>query len=229
MKKLIILGSSGRLGAYFKKKLKSRYKLFSFGKKKKKYDIDFLKEKQIEKIINKIAPDIILNCAGATNVNKCIRDYEYAFKGNVIIPRNIKKALIGYKKNKVHIVHFSTDQVYNSKKNRSLESKCKITNNYSKTKFYGEKEIRKVKNHTIIRTNFFGNLMSERNNSFSDFIIKNLKKKNKIKIASNIYYNPIDIKKLTVYLKKILNKNIIGTYNIGGEKIFSKYEFALKV
>ena len=81
----------------------------------------------------------------------------------------------------MHIVHFSTDQVYNSKKNRSLESKCKITNNYSKTKFYGEKEIRKVKNHTIIRTNFFGNLMSERNNSFSDFIIKKFKKK-KIKL-----------------------------------------------
>ena len=225
MKKILIFGSSGRLGEYIKKKFKNKYELFTFGYKKKKYQVDLLNKSEILKVIIKNKPDVIINCAGATDVEKCIKNYNYAYRGNTIIPRNIISVLKGYR-NKPHIIHFSTDQVYNKNKNRSSEKDLNLSNNYSKTKFYGEKEIRKIKNYTIIRTNFFGNMLSKKNMSFSDFIRKSLQNNKKIKMAKNIYYNPINIENLIKYLEVIIKKNIKGTYNIGSKNNISKLNFA---
>ena len=228
MKKLIIFGSSGRLGNYLKKKLKNNYKLYAFGRKRNKYEVNLSKRKEIEKVIYKIDPDIIINCAGATDVNKCIKDNNFAYRGNVIIPQNIESVLKKYKK-QVHIIHFSTDQVYNSKSKRSLENESNLTNNDSKTKFFGEKKIRKLKNHTIIRTNFYGDLLSKKHKSFSGFIIDNVKRRKKIEVPNNIYFNPIHVKILIKYLDLIIKKKINGTYNIGSENVTSKYDFAVKI
>lgn len=225
MKKILIFGSSGRLGEYIKKKFKNKFRLFAIGYKKKKYQVDLLNKSEILKIIIKNKPDVIINCAGATDVEKCIKNYNYAYRGNTIIPRNIVSVLKDYK-NKPHIIHFSTDQVYDNNKSRSAEKDLNLSNNYSKTKFYGEKEIRKIKNYTIIRTNFFGNLLSKKNMSFSDFIRVSLQKNKKIKIAENIYYNPINIENLIKYLELIIKKNIRGTYNIGSKNNISKFNFA---
>lgn len=225
MKKIIIFGSSGRLGEYIKKKFKNNYKLFTSGYKKKKYEVDLLNKSEIFNVITKIKPDVIINCAGATNVEKCIKNFNYAYKGNVIIPRNIVSVLKDYK-NKPHIIHFSTDQVYNNNKKRSSEKDFNLSNNYSKTKFYGEKEIKKIKNYTIIRTNFFGNIGSKKNMSFSDFIRKTIQNNKKIKMAKNIYYNPINLEDLIKYLELIIKKNIRGTYNIGSKNNISKFDFA---
>ena len=227
MKKIIIFGSSGRLGSYLAKYLKKDNLIFPIGyKKDNSYKINLLKELEVDKVINKINPDIIINCAGATNVDKCINNYNYGYLGNVLIPHNIVKALKN-NENKIHLIHFSTDQVYNNRnKKKNLEKDINLSNNYSKTKFYGEKEVKKIRNYTIIRANFFGQLISNKFQSFSDLIINNLKNIKKIKMASNIFYNPIHVTFLLEYLKLIIKKNIRGTYNIGSKNIISKYEFA---
>ena len=91
MKKILIFGSSGRLGSYLVKELKSFFCIYSIGKKNNKYKVNLLKFREVYEIINLINPDLIINCAASTNVNKCIKNYSYGFKGNVLIPRKIKK------------------------------------------------------------------------------------------------------------------------------------------
>lgn len=230
MKKIIIFGSSGRLGSYLTKHLGKNNLIFPINRdKRNKYYANLYEEVEVDKLIKKIDPNIIINCAASTNVNKCINDYNYGYKGNVLIPHNIVKSLKSCNK-KIHLIHFSTDQVYNKKKiKKSLEYEVNISNNYSKTKFYGEREIKKIKNYTIIRTNFFGKLSSFKHKSFSDFIINNLKMRKKMNMANNIYYNPIHISFLIKYINLIIKKNIKGTYNIGSDEIISKYDFAKKI
>ena len=93
MKKILIFGSSGRLGSYLVKELKSFFCIYSIGKKNNKYKVNLLKFREVYEIINLINPDLIINCAASTNVNKCIKNYSYGFKGNVLIPRNIVQAI----------------------------------------------------------------------------------------------------------------------------------------
>lgn len=228
MKKVIIFGSSGRLGFYLSKNLKLFFKIYPIGKVKNSYVVNMEKKNEIFSAIQKINPDAIVNCVAATNVDKCTRNYAYAFKGNVLAAKNIVWAIKKLNK-KIHLIHFSTDQIYNNKLlNKNSENKVKTTNNYSKTKYLAEKKIKEIFNHTIIRTNFFGKL-TPNHLSFSDFIIKYLRNNIKIKLASNIIYSPIHIKLLNDYLRIIINKKFRGTYNIGSKDYISKYDFALKV
>tara|TARA_Y100001935_G_C17218100_1_gene463740 strand:+ start:117 stop:923 length:807 start_codon:yes stop_codon:yes gene_type:complete len=223
---IAIFGASGRLGEFLVKFLKKKkIKIFSLGKKNNNYVINFGKEDEIKKFLHLNKPDVIINCVGSTNVNKCNKNYNFAKKKNFITAKNISKSLIIFKR-KIHLIHISTDQVYNSKNN--IENKINLTNNYSKSKYLGEKEILKYKYHTILRTNFYGSLMSKKNLSFSDFILKQLKNKKKIKVPDNIYFNPIELKKLCQIILKIKNKKIYGTYNLGGKRI-TKFNFAKKI
>ena len=227
MKKILIFGSSGRLGSYLVKELKSFFCIYSIGKKNNKYKVNLLKFDEVYKIINLINPDLIINCAASTNVNKCIKNYSYGFKGNVLIPRNIIQA-IKKKNKKIYVIHFSTDQIYNGKQNKkNKEIDVKLSNNYSKTKFLGELEIKKLKYHTIIRTNFFGKLNSGYS-SFSQMVVNNLKHNKTIKLPRNILYNPIHLKTLVKFIKFFIKKEIYGTYNLGSDDTITKYELAIK-
>ena len=228
MKKIIILGASGRLGSYIYKSLKKKYLIYPIGKSNKIYEVNLLNKKDLELKIIKIDPDVIINCVAATNVNKCIKNYNYAYEGNVLVSSNIVNCIKKLKK-KIHLIHFSTDQVYNSKlSSKSKENEVMPTNNYAKTKLLAEQEIKKISNYTIVRCNFFGKLLKG-NLSFSDFVIKNLKNKNKIKIPLNIIYNPIHVLFLVKYIKIIIEKNLKGTFNIGSKDLISKYDFAIKL
>ncbi len=228
MKKVIIFGSSGRLGSYLLKHLKISLNIYPIGKQHKKYKINLTNFKDVHKIIKSIKPDLIINCAASTNVNKCIKNYKYAFKGNVLIPRTIVKAVSTVNK-KIHLIHFSTDQIYNGKRNKkNNETDIKLSNNYSKTKFLGENEIKKFINHTIIRTNFFGKL-NLGYLSFSEMIIKNLKNNKKIELPSNIIYSPIHLKILIKFIKEIIKKKIYGIYNLGSNEKISKYQLAVEL
>jgi dTDP-4-dehydrorhamnose reductase len=111
--KILILGSSGLLGNkiyYFLKK--KGLNVIHNGLKKKNLDLKNLNNLKI--LLNK-KPDLIINCAAITNIDKCEKFYNETSKINVRLGKNIfflKKKL----NLKFSVIFFSTDQVYESKK-----------------------------------------------------------------------------------------------------------------
>lgn len=228
---ILILGSTGLLGSFlthfFKKK---NYKVFETGfKHKSEYVLDLLNQKEIFKLFKSKKPNIIINCAGMTKVDECLKNFNSAYNCNATIVKNIvfaiKKLIF-----KPHFIHFSTDQVYNNKsKFKNTENQVNLSNNYSVTKYLGELEVRKYFKSTIIRTNFFGKSPSRIKKSFSEFIIYNLLKKKKITLPCNIIFNPVSLNYIAQILELIILKKKIGTYNLGTKDVLSKYNFAIKL
>ena len=72
--KILLLGSNGQLGSYLSKNLKtnSKYKII----KSKKYNINLISIKKKVKILDKINPDVIINCSAYTNVEEAEKDNE---------------------------------------------------------------------------------------------------------------------------------------------------------
>ena len=58
---------------------------------------------------------MIINTAGLVDVDKCNNNLSLAKKNNTRIVRNLVYSLKKKLKIKPHIIHFSTDQVYNQK------------------------------------------------------------------------------------------------------------------
>jgi dTDP-4-dehydrorhamnose reductase len=223
MKKILIIGSSGLLGkylySYLRKKKKIITKKFIRNSKRnffsKKFCNDFFKENNF---------DIIIYLSAFTDIDKCQKNKKKAYKVNYVLLKNVVKYSSFYNK-KTYFIFTSTDQFYDKYKSNNI-SKNKIYNYYAKTKLLSENLLIK-KNSCILRTNFFGKSKTKNRNSFTDFIYKNLKLKKKIYLAHDWLFSPIYINNLCKVIYLLCKKNIVGKFNIGSKKGFSKYDFGI--
>tara|TARA_A100001011_G_scaffold393858_1_gene484805 strand:+ start:5775 stop:6644 length:870 start_codon:yes stop_codon:yes gene_type:complete len=226
MKKILITGSSGRLGSYLIDNLKKYFKVYHLGKTERSIDLSNLKS--VTTYLINLKPDIIINCASLTDIEICQYDKKKSKKINFDIVKNI---LDVKKKHKLHfkLIQISTDHMYDSKnffKNHE-RSKPIINNTYTEHKLAAEKICIKTKS-LVLRVNFFGLSKNRNRPTLSDFLYKSARLKKHLNLFNDVYFSPLSLKTLTIILKKIiLKKNIYGLFNIGSKKGLSKKEFAL--
>ncbi len=224
-KKIFIIGSSGLLGNQLYHYIKKKHIVYNNGLKKRKFNL--LKYNKIEKYINKIQPNLIINCSAITNIDYCNKNKKHAYQVNVLVVKNIFNIL---KKNKIKckIIQISTDQFYNNKNYiKNVESKKNYLNYYTNTKLMVEKECMKNKS-IVIRTNFFGKSNSKKK-SFTDWIYKSFKSKKNFYLFEDVFFSPLSIKTLCKMINLVVEKydSVTGIYNIGSRKRMSKKEFAV--
>ena len=224
--RILVLGSSGILGNYLSHFLNKNFKVFTNGLKKRR--IDLLNIIEVESLIKKIKPKIIINCAALTSIDTCEKDKKTAFNVNYKILKNTVDVL---KKNKFEskIIQISTDQFYNNKlKKFNKENINCIPNYYCKTKKLAEQIC--IKNNLIVvRTNFFGKSNSK-NNSFSDWIYKSFRSGEEFYLLNDVYFSPLNLLTLSKMIEKIIEKIDVtkGIFNIGSRDCISKKNFAIK-
>ena len=225
MKKILVTGSTGLLGNCLTNYLQNKnYKLIKHGfKKKSEMNFDLTKKNEVERLINKTIPNTIINLSALTNVDVCEKNVIKAFNINSLILNNIKEII---KNKKINLIHISTDQLYNASDSKVLnkEADIKPINIYSITKLLGEMFISDI-NSSVIRTNFFGFSLTKNRESFSDWIINNIKKRKKIRLVNNIFFNPLSIISLIKYIEFFLINPKYGVYNLGSRGTISKYSF----
>ena len=157
MKKIIVTGGNGFIGSnlvnflikqkYFVINIdKNKYSKGSYLLKKeiksknyKFFNLD-ISNKRILEILVKYKPDVIFNLAAETHVDRSIESPKDFISSNILGTFNILEQIRKYKKkykNKLRLVHVSTDEVYGDlKKNeRSVEtSSYKPSSPYSASK-----------------------------------------------------------------------------------------------
>lgn len=223
--KVLILGTSGFLGGALYKYLKTKkYSIFHTGLFKRKTDL--VNINNLKKIILTSKPDLVINCCGLTNIDDCEKSKKLSKAINVDIIKNIfliKK----YYNLLFQFIHFSTDQIYNAKKNkRNKETETfKPANTYSLHKLKAEKIC--LKNSAIVfRTNLIGKSFSEKK-SFTDWIYTNLKNNMEIYGFVDSHYSPLGVITVSKIIEKIIlgNKwNKTGLYNLGSSDGISKFK-----
>jgi dTDP-4-dehydrorhamnose reductase len=189
---------------------------------KKKLDLTNLNNLRI---ILKKKPDLIINCAAATNIEQCEKFFKETSKINIELGKNIfyfKKKL----NLKFSVIFFSTDQVYESQTSSKENSKLTIFNKYTLQKVKAEKIY--IKNKSIVfRTNFFGRSKNLRQ-SFSDWLYNSFKSNQNFFLFKDIVFNPVRIDTLSSIIYNIINKKKLscnGIYNIGSRGKISKSNF----
>ena len=233
-KKILIVGGSSLLGLNWAVKINNSYDVYLVVNKKKIkvkntniIKINFNNIIEAEKTIIKINPIYIVNLAAITDVDYCEFNKKQAYAVNTEIP-----ILLSNISNKLNckLLQISTDQLFN-KQDKFINEKIKVTpvNYYAKTKYLAEKKIIQIcKNYLIIRTNFFG-YGTEYKKSYSEYILDELEKKDKILLSNNLFFNPIYICNLIEICDFLLNKNIVGLFNISADNNISKYQFGIKL
>lgn len=234
-KKIIITGASGLLGRYatlffnsqnFETVLFSNsYKIIN--PKLNSYSFNLMDINTLEKIIATEKPDYIFHTAGITDIERCENDEANAISVNVDVVKNICDLCIKYR---IFLVYISTDHLYQGNEDFYTEFSPKSPINiYAKTKSLAEDYlIKSFSNYLIIRTNFFG-WGSVRRKSFTDHIIDTLRLGSNINLFDDVFFTPILIDKLLLYILNLLEKNAYGIFNISSSNKISKYAFGMKL
>ena len=138
--RVLILGKDGQLGKSLLKYVPKEI-IYSFYSKN---ELDISNFDAVEEIINNFIPDIIINAAAYTNVEKAENDEVNLHNANVLGPYNLAYLSKKYKKK---LIHISTDYIFDGQKKFPYveEDDAKPLSKYGKSKLEGEK-----KNYFII-------------------------------------------------------------------------------
>ena len=173
----------------------------------------------------KISPDLVVHTAGLTSVDRCELFPALAHQANIEIAENVAMAAAMHD---AALVHVSTDHLFSGRQSFCNEAALpEPVNYYARTKALAEKIVMQVNPAAlIVRTNFFGWGHASRQ-SFTDWLIYNLRAGKKLILFENIYFTPILADTLALAAHELVEKGVSGVFNLVGDQRLSKYEFAL--
>lgn len=177
--------------------------------------------------IDLVQPNYVIHAAALANVELCEEKPDLALHVNVELAENVARAcaLRGIK-----LVHISTDHLFRGdQKFLDEEALVDPVNIYGKTKAEAERRVQDVNPEAlVIRTNFYGWGPSFRQ-SFSDWVLSNLKLGNSITLFEDVFYTPIYVEVLVQAVHQLLEIFAKGVFHVVGDERVSKYEFAMQL
>ena len=227
--KILLIGKNGQIGSAIKKKLnKINRNIICLSKK----ELNLENLLSIEKKLNRIKPEIIINAAAYTKVNDAERNKNLCYKINAL---SIKKIARWVYKNNSFLVHYSTDYVFSGKNKKPWKEndKTKPINVYGKSKLAGEKFIISSKcKYLILRVSW---VYADNGENFPKKIIKKIKNENKIFVVNDQIGTPNHadfISEITIkIIKKIIKEPLINPkiLNLSARGHTTYYKFAKKI
>lgn len=189
--------------------------------------VDITNRRTVEKIFEKINPDIVVHTAAMTNVDMCDINPDLAKKVNVHGTENVARICAAMK---IPMTYISTDFVFDGKKGMYREDdEVNPINVYGETKYLGELEVKKLcDDYIIARTSVLYGYYMKRFN-FVMWIIKELKMRKNIRIVIDQYGSPTLANNLAEAILKMNEKKMNGTYHVAGSERINRYDFAVKV
>jgi dTDP-4-dehydrorhamnose reductase len=225
MVKVLVTGATGLLGCSLVPLLQEHgHQVTSMGKTHASdMNIDLTCSEQTARALGDAEPDVIVNLAALTNVDRCETHPQEAYLLNVKTVENIS-TWIRVADKACHLVQVSTDQVYDGP-GPHAESDVTICNFYGMSKLAGELIAGTVP-CTILRTNFVGRSICDGRASLTDWLHAALIGGTNIKVFEDVIFSPIAIRTLCYYIERCVVDKPLGVFNLGSADGMSKADFA---
>lgn len=220
--RILIFGGTGLLGTDIAKVLKEENDIIALGSA----DVDISDLEAVTHSITTHKPQLVINCAAISDVDKCEENEKLAYKVNAIGPKNIA---IGCNKIKTKLIHISTDYVFDGSKTDSYTEfdKPNPINIYGKTKLAGEEFIKMISsNFIIIRTAW---LFGEGRNHFVDYVIKSLHNGDEIIAVKDMVSSPTFSYDVAEMMKELIESNEVGIFHICNKGYCSRVELVEEI
>ncbi|MCS7005908.1 MAG: dTDP-4-dehydrorhamnose reductase [Cytophagales bacterium] len=219
---ILVTGASGQLGNEIRLLSINSSHRFVFTDKD---SLDITQEKEIISFFEDMQPDVCINTAAYTAVDKAESHLESCFLTNTKAPELLAKAC---KKYKTKFIHISTDFVFDGESNVPYTESSAVNpiNVYGKTKQEGEQRVLTENAESIIvRTSW---LYSSFGNNFVKTMIRYAKERREVNVVFDQIGTPTYAKDLAEVLLKIIEKkdSLKGIYHFSNEGVCSWYDFA---
>ena len=224
--KILLAGGSGQLAQELQQILLSSGEVIAVDRTR----IDLSQPESIRQAMAQIQPDLVVNAAAYTAVDKAENEPELAHAVNGIAPGIFAEECA---KLRASLIHFSTDYVFDGSRG-SAYLETDITNplgTYGKSKLAGEEAIRNAVNrHIIIRTAWvYGN---GGKGNFVKTMLRLGKEREEIRVVADQIGSPTWTGDLAAAVSQIIPQikpEIFGTYQYTNSGVCSWYDFAIAI
>lgn len=169
--------------------------------------------------------DMVINLIAATNVDQCECNVQSAYRANTGAVESIVTAITAVKEWSPHLIHISTDQVYDGPGPHD-ENSVAPCNVYALSKLAGEYVATRV-GATVLRTNFIGRSRCPERLGLTDWIVDSLRTGERITVFDDVLFSAVHITTLCAAIETAVRQKHAGTFNIGCSNGSSKAQMAL--
>ena len=219
MKKIWITGAEGHIGTALLDLLEGvEYQLLPTDIE----EVDITKIDEVTQFVHVNRPDVVINCAGMTDVQECENNVDEAYRVNAIGVRNVALAA-----NEVNakVIQISTDDVFDKESRIPYNEFDNVHPRtiYGKSKEAGEKILTQLLNRfVIIRSSWIYGIGRD----FVDEVLRNVGQGKTMEVPNNQYAAPTSAKELEKVIRYFIDNEEYGLYHVVCPGSCSRYEFA---
>ena len=226
--KILLFGKNGQVGWELQRSLAPLGELIALSSSSEEFCGDLTDFAGIQQTLRQISPDIIVNAAAYTAVDKAESEPERAYVLNAQAPAVLAQEA---KRLNAWLIHYSTDYVFNGHSSQPyLETDdCDPLNVYGKSKLEGEKNILTSGcSHLIFRTSW---VYAAHGNNFIKTILRLAQQRDKLTIVDDQVGSPTGaelIADITAHALRMVKQKpeVSGLYHLTAGGSTSWYGFA---
>ena len=196
MKRFLVTGTSGQVGGALQSALRSDADILA----PLRSELDLSIPSSIAGSLDRMQPDLIINAAAYTAVDRAEDEADLAFRINAEAPAMIALWAAAHR---VPLIHFSTDYVFNGTGERPWreDDSCDPLSVYGKSKLAGEAGVRLAAGvHLIIRTSW---VYASSGTNFFRTIIRLSKEGSELHVVADQVGAPTSARSIADAVKKI--------------------------
>jgi len=235
--RILVTGCNGLLGQKLVELISSQkdYYLIATAKAKLIPDLprgefhllDITNANEIEEVIAKAKPDVVINTAAMTQVDQCETEREKCWAANVDA---VSYLVDSCQKNNVHLIHVSTDFIFDGTHGPLDENeKPNPLSYYGESKLAAEVVIQKSSiDWAILRTVLvFGVTKDMSRSNIVLWVKKSLEDKKTINVVDDQFRTPTLAEDLAMGCLLAVKKKAKGIFHISGEAMMTPYDIAI--
>jgi len=187
---------------------------------------------QVEPVIERVQPDIVVNAAAYTAVDLAEQQEEAAFKVNGDAVRTMAQALA---KRSIPLIHVSTDYVFDGKGTKPYREEDAVSplGVYGNSKLAGEVAVRQVhKQHLIVRTSW---VYSQFGKNFVKTMLNLMAQRDEVRIVDDQTGCPTSAHDLAKAILELCGAatsaefDKFGTYHLTSDQEMTWFEFGKSI
>lgn len=228
--KILITGAKGQVGTELVAQAIARgHEVHAFGSK----ELDISDAEQVLQTVQHIQPDVLINAAAYTAVDKAETEREAAYAVNSQGSENLARAC---QKTDIPLLHISTDYVYDGEKPTPyIETDTpNPTGVYGASKLAGDQKIAQLwPKHIILQVSW---VFGEYGNNFVKTMLRLAEQRDELSIVNDQFGAPTSAQAISSCLLDIIDTQIFnspqcpwGTYNFQSDPGVTWYDFAQEI
>ena len=203
MKRLVIVGAGGRLGAALAREYGREFDVVGFNHAQ----LDLGKPEQLRETLGGLEFDALINTAAQTNVDRCETEVEEAFALNGEAPGVLAEICA---RKKARFIHISTDYVFDGEKREPYteEDEARPISVYGESKLEGERRALEANERALnVRVSW---VFGPDRPSFIDWALGQAREKEEVKAIADKWATPTYTLDLAELLKPLLAETSVS-------------------